>query len=141
MLPSRLTCFGQVFGKRGGSFSVEGTLPQTLGLRIQSISVFCRGGFVSLWTGTIPLCKTTLMLANITKSATPPAPSLSASRSQMKLGRLILAAGLLAFLLMPIGHGCGLTHKHPNDEEDDGVAFRLGAIPKSSHGPKSIPKG
>ncbi len=45
----------------------------------------------------------------------------------MGLGRLLLAVGLIAFLLMPMGHGCGLTHKHPN-EDDDGVAFRLDVL-------------
>lgn len=49
----------------------------------------------------------------------------SAKTAPKPLGRLLLLVGMLAFFLMPMGHGCGITHKHPGEDDDDGVAFRL----------------
>lgn len=54
-------------------------------------------------------------------SAPPASPGLTAPKL---LGRVLFLGGLVAFLLMPMGHGCGF-HKHPGDDDDDGVAFRL----------------
>lgn len=51
--------------------------------------------------------------------------SRSAKITPKPLGRLLLLVGMIAFFLMPMGHGCGITHKHPGEDDDDGVAFRL----------------